>query len=385
MTFRERVLRTMRFDKPDRVPDFEFGAWIQTLERWQHEGMDGDADNAFESLDRYFNTDLFQNRGPNLGLQFGVFPHFETKVLKDRGTTLIIQDSDGVICEKLKKGASIPRYIRFPIENRGDWEKFRNERLDPEVPGRLPDDIEKRIQGCSDDRNHIVCLDQGSIYGWIRNWMGVENLSLALYDDFAWVEEMMEYLTQLQLTVLKRLAAVSNGRLTADSSHWWEDMCYNMGPLLSPKMFAELMVPRYRRVTDYKNEVFGTQYHSLDCDGNIHELVGLWLEGGINVMFPIEVAHTDAFRIRREFGDKIAIQGGFNKLALIAGPDAIDAEFKRIDPLIKEGGFIPHIDHLVPPDVSLENYLYYRRRKCEIIGKEWVEPGTTVNTKQETL
>ena len=159
------------------------------------------------------------------------------------------------------------------------------------------------------------------------------------YDDIDWVEEMMEHLTRLHLAVLKRLAAVANGRLTADSSHWWEDMCYNKGPLLSPKMFAELMVPRYRRVTDYKSEVFGTQYHSVDCDGNIHELVGLWLEGGINVMFPIEVAHTDAFRIRDEFGERVAMQGGFNKLALIAGPDAIDAEFKRIDPLIKEGGF----------------------------------------------
>ena len=40
-----------------------------------------------------------------------------------------------------------------------------------------------------------------------------------------------------------------------------------------------------------------------------------------------------------------------------------------------DGGFIPHTDHLVPPDVSFENYLYYRRRKCEIIGKPWQKPG----------
>lgn len=237
---------------------------------------------------------------------------------------------------------------------------------------------------CPNDRNHIVCLDGGSLYGWIRNWMGVENLSLALYDDFAWIEEMMEHLTQLHLSVLKQLADVANGRLIADSSHWWEDMCFNKGPLLSTKMVEKLMVSRYRRITDYKNGVFGTQYHSLDCDGNIHELVGLWLEGGINVMFPVEAAHTDPFRIRDEFGDGVAMQGGFDKRALIAGPDAIDSEFARLLPLIKDGGFIPHTDHLVPPDVSLENYLYYRRRKCQIIGKEWIEPGTPHNTKEDT-
>jgi hypothetical protein len=384
MTFRERMLRTMRFERPDRVPDIEFGAWIQTLERWQHEGMNGDADDPYGSLDRYFHTDACQNRGPNLDLQFGVSPPFEIKVLEDRGRSQIIQNDNGVVCEQLKEGSCIPRYIEFPIKNRSDWEKFRAERLDPETPERLPNDIEEHIQGCPDDRNHILCLDGGSIYGWIRNWMGVESLSLALYDDIDWVEEMMEHLTQLHLSVLKRLAAVANGRLTADSSHWWEDMCYNKGPLLSPKMFAKLMVPRYRRVTDYKDEELGTQFHSLDCDGNIHELVGLWLEGGINVMFPIEAAHTDAFRIRDGFGDRVAMQGGFDKRALIAGPDAIEAEFKRIHPLIDEGGFIPHTDHLVPPDVSLENYLYYRRKKCEIIGKEWIEPGTTDNTEEST-
>ena len=374
----------MRFDRPDRVPDFEFGAWVQTLQRWQQEGMEADADDSYASVDRYFHTDLAQKRGANLGLIFGVTPPFETKVLEDRGSSLIIQDDDGVICEQIKEGASIPRYIRFPIESRADWEKFRDERLDPGAPERLPDDIEERIVSCPDDRNHIVCLDGGSIYGWIRNWMGVENLSVALYDDIDWVEEMMEHLTQLHLSVLERLAAAANGRITADSSHWWEDMCYNKGPLLSPKMFEELMLPRYRRVTDFKNETFGTQFHSVDCDGNIHELVGLWLKGGINVMFPIEVAHTDAFTIRREFGDKVAMQGGFDKRALIAGPDAIDTEFKRIRPLIDEGGFTPHVDHLVPPDVSLENYLYYRRRKCEIIGKEWIDPRPITKKEHTT-
>ena len=39
MTYRERVLRTMRFDKPDRVPDWEFSTWGQTIDRWKQEGI----------------------------------------------------------------------------------------------------------------------------------------------------------------------------------------------------------------------------------------------------------------------------------------------------------------------------------------------------------
>ena len=150
-------------------------------------------------------------------------------------------------------------------------------------------------------------------------------------------------------------------------------MCYRQGPLISPAMFKKLMVPRYKRVTDFLRNECGCEFHMLDCDGNIHQLVGLWLEGGINVMFPLEAAHTDAYKIADEFGKKVALRGYFDKRALIAGKEAIDKEFERITPLLKRGGFIPHTDHRVPPDVSWENYRYYRMKKCELIGKEYRE------------
>ena len=125
---------------------------------------------------------------------------------------------------------------------------------------------------------------------------------------------------------------------------------------------------------------FGTQFHELDCDGNVHELVAPWLEGGINVMFPVEVAHTDRYRIAREFGTHVAQRGAFNKRALIAGPAEIDAEFERLQPLLERGGLVPHTDHLVPPDVPFAHYLYYRRKKCACAGKSleaiaWSEDG----------
>jgi len=101
--------------------------------------------------------------------------------------------------------------------------------------------------------------------------------------------------------------------------------------------------------------------------------VGLWLDGGINVMFPLEAAHTDAYKISDEFGKRVALRGYFDKKALIAGKEAIDKEFERITPLFRRGAFIPHTDHRVPPDVSWEDYRYYRMKKCEFIGKEYRE------------
>ena len=87
-------------------------------------------------------------------------------------------------------------------------------------------------------------------------------------------------------------------------------------------------------------------------------------------MMPVEAAHTDAYRLSDTWGKRLRLRGYFDKRALIAGKGAIDKEFERLAPLYKRGGFIPHIDHHVPSDVSLENYCYYRRKKCQFIGKD---------------
>lgn len=362
MTHRERLLRTLRGEPVDRVPDYEFGAWQQTIDRWHKEGMPPDCN----SIDQYFHTDNVEY-GPSPHVNIGLLPPFEYKVLEERGDHLIVQDGDGAIAEILRPelGASIPRYLRFAIETREDWERIRDERLNPETPGRIPPNLDELCK-LSFDADYPITIWCGSLFGWLRNWMGLERICIALYDDREWVEEMMDHLVNLTLTMFEHLA----GKCKIDLGLWWEDMCYNKGPLISPKMFAELLVPRYKKITDLLRRECGCEFHMVDCDGRVHELVPLWLEAGINVMFPLEAIHNDAYELKRRYGNRVAVRGYFDKRALIAGKEAIDREFERLEPLLKAGGYIPHTDHLVPPDVSWENYLYYRRRKCEFIGKE---------------
>jgi len=52
---------------------------------------------------------------------------------------------------------------------------------------------------------------------------------------------------------------------------------------------------------------------------------------------------------------------------LAKGKKAIDEELERLHPLVEKGGYIPMVDHRVPPDVSFENYLYYIEKKKEIL------------------
>jgi hypothetical protein len=60
--------------------------------------------------------------------------------------------------------------------------------------------------------------------------------------------------------------------------------------------------------------------------------------------------------------------GNVDKRALIAGKEAIDIELARLQPAIAAGGFIPLVDHSVPDDVPLENYLYYLERRKALTG-----------------
>ena len=72
---------------------------------------------------------------------------------------------------------------------------------------------------------------------------------------------------------------------------------------------------------------------------------------------PLEIASgTDPYELRRLYGDRVLLKGGIDKRALIAGREAIDAEIARLEPLVRDGGYVPHVDHRVPPDVSFDNY-----------------------------
>jgi uroporphyrinogen decarboxylase len=62
---------------------------------------------------------------------------------------------------------------------------------------------------------------------------------------------------------------------------FWEDMCYRGGPLISPAMFREFMLPRYKRITELARSL-GIDVIFVDSDGDVSELIPLWLESGIS-------------------------------------------------------------------------------------------------------
>ena len=111
MTKRERFIRTLKFQPVDRAPDFEFGAWIQTLNRWHKEGLPKEYTDAWDVMSSYFGSE--DGDFINIGVNVGLLPGFESKLMEEKGDHIIIQDNDGAICEMMKSelGASPVIYL----------------------------------------------------------------------------------------------------------------------------------------------------------------------------------------------------------------------------------------------------------------------------------
>ena len=357
MTGRERWRRSFHFQPVDRPFNIEFGYWVETLVVWHKQGLPAEI-TTNEAAHEYFGLDRTEGAPSPVGL----IPDFEHKLLREDGDYCDYQTSEGQIIRVHKEDhGSIPSFLRFPIQDRADWVEFKK-RLDPASPERFPNpaDLKARFDG----HDYPLSISAGSLFGWIRNWMGFENACMLPHLDPVWFEEMVEHLCDLTCTVLERHLP----HVECDSVQMWEDMAYKQGPMMNPEHFERFMVPRYRRITDICHK-HGIDIIYLDCDGNIDVLVPLWLKAGVNVMFPLEVAcGSDPVKYRKLYGKDVLLLDGVNKRELARDHAAIDAELERLRPVVEEGGFVPHVDHRCPPDVSFENYLYYLERKVKVFG-----------------
>jgi hypothetical protein len=260
----------------------------------------------------------------------------------------------------------MPGFLKHAVTSMKDWEEEVAPRLDPEAPIRY----EKLSDKCADaarlarEEDRLVVQNVIGGYMFLRALMGPEDLLVAFCDQPDLIHAMMKRWTELANAALTRIQA----SVELDQLSLAEDICYNHGLLISPDMVREFLLPYYQEVvaaarTRQKRKL----YLFVDSDGWVGPAIPLYLEAGMDVMAPFEVASgCDVVEIGRQWPNLI-IGGGIDKRVLAAGKEAIERHLQHIVPaMVKRGGYIPTCDHSVPDDVSLENYLYYRRRICEM-------------------
>lgn len=376
-------MAVLNYEKYDRLPVVHFGFWTETLQKWAAEGRistdeaknwsDGNPIDAIIGQKLGFDCNYYSCFYPYNRL----YPSFESKILKTfPDGSMHVLNGDGVIVLQMPDAGSIPSEIEHLFKGRKEWEEhykhrfqFNSDRV-LKANVRVNDKMAPFDNGGleflkSDNRDYIYGLHCGSLFGQIRNFIGVENCSYLYVDDESLFDEIISTIGELSYQTVK---AVLDTGAKFDFAHFWEDICYKNGPLVTPAVFDEKVGPHYKRITGLLNK-YGINIISLDCDGMIDSLIPTWLNNGVNTMFPIEVGTWNASIApwREKYGKELRGVGGMNKNVFALDYAAVDAEIERLKPLIELGGYIPCPDHRIPPDAKWDNVQYYCEKMRNVV------------------
>jgi uroporphyrinogen decarboxylase len=342
----------------------EFGYYC--LDRWHAEGLPADAD-----LAQFFDYDkggIFALE--NLGWCEAAFePIFEEKVLEDLGNYELVQDFSGrsVLYFKGRRNGFMPEYKDHPVKDLDSWKRNCLWRLDPADTDRLKHiDATLPSAAAAAGRGDVISQHLVGGYMYLRSLIGPERLLYTFYDDPDLIHACMQGWFELADAVIAR----HQRAVTLDELFIAEDICYNHGPLISPAMIREFHFPYYQQLlANIKARQIDSSRHlyfQVDTDGFCDPVIPLYRELGLDYMSPFEAASgCDVVRTGREYPD-LRILGGVDKRELAKGKDAIDRMVDAIYPVMRErGGYIPTCDHGVPEEVSLEDYMHFRKRCLE--------------------
>jgi uroporphyrinogen decarboxylase len=362
MNNRERVHAILHYNDYDRLPVVHFGFWIETLIKWMQEGHL----NESEVKGWYDGNEYDKSIGDKLGFDFnwytcfhtntGLKPSFEPKVIEELpdGTKKVFNHNGVIIIEK-PGIVSISSEVDHLLKDRSSWEEFYLPKLQCSLDRIDFNVLEYLIN--NPNRDTPLGIHCGSLFGVIRDWMGLEGVSYLYADDEDLYDEIIDTVSNLCYSITKKALSV---KIKFDFGHFWEDICFKNGPLVNPSVFNEKVGPHYKKLTELLNS-YGIYIVSLDCDGMIDSLIPTWLNNGVNTMFPIEVGtwNGNISQWRRKFGAGLRGVGGMNKNVFSEDYAAIDAEIERLKPMIEMGGYIPCPDHRIPPTAKWENVQYY--------------------------
>ena len=396
MNTREIFLRILNFQDSPRTLNWEFGYWGGTVKRWYQEGLpmkyglskevnygEGVGGPACYWPVISWNEDMIQDRDVSdffnfdigtelIPFNYWIYPKYKTHVLREDDLHMELIDKDGIKKRIYKDDSSMPQFLDWPVKNKEDWERVKKERFDFVFNERLKGDL-RELKKRYAKRNTPLGLLSAPVgfFGSLRFLMGEVDLFFAYYDQPVLLKEIINFLADFWIDLAIELLK----HFEVDVVFFWEDMAGKNGSLINPSLFREFMTPAYKRVISALRERGLTNF-VVDTDGYVTDLIPLFLECGMTGMYPFEVqAGNNIVKIRKQY-PKLQMLGGFDKNLLLAGREDIINSVNDLGGLIKSGGYIPHADHFIPPNVSWQNFKIYREElkskifETQVIGSK---------------
>jgi len=330
----------LRHEEADRIPITDT-PWETTTARWHGEGLpEGQSPAAFFGYERVA-------QGADLSFQL------PTEVLEETDEYIVSKDTSGVTSRTLKGREATPERIAFTITDRRAWEEHRPRLAWNE--SRV--DWEKGLAANRAFRGEglFVTYQAGAFgYDLIQRFAGAPQILMAMHDDPAWVKDMIDTVAELIIHAVEEM--LSRG-FCFDGAFIADDLGFRNGLFFSPALYRELEFSSQKGLCDF--------FHSkgmpviLHTDGDVRELVPMFIEAGFDCLQPLEVkAGMDLIELKKQYGDRLAFMGGIDVRAMAdPNPERIEDEIRSKIPIARrQGGYIYHSDHSVPDNVSFAQY-----------------------------
>jgi uroporphyrinogen decarboxylase len=246
------------------------------------------------------------------------------------------------------------------------WNRLKDERLSlKDISGRFPENWTQLVQAYR-DRDYPLAIGgypQG-FFGTLAHLLGYENLFLWYHEQPDLIHDMLATFTDIWIAVFAEVL----DQVDVDDWQIWEDMSDKNGSMISPAMVREFLLPYIHKVADFL-KARGVRHVHLDTDGDCSSLVPLFIEAGVTGMWPFEqTGGLSLLEIRQQY-PSLVMSGGISKSAIARGAASIDEALVPVEAMLRHGGYIPHIDHFVPPDVALGEFARYRNRLNQMIDE----------------
>lgn len=389
MNSREKFLSVMRmedgYNSGVQVPKVEMGYWAGTVRRWFGEGLpvvkpvQADIDDGVAVMgNKNISADMEKEGDVNVQPVFGLdqfltkfpvdySPRFKHEVIEKTATHIWYKDSYGVLCKNDIDMGSLPMELDSPVKDWKTWNEYKQHYDLSTIEQRLPKNWDKIVERLK-NRDFPIRLGgtNGGFLGFPRQIMGVTDYLMALYDEPELIHDICNTFASFLIAYYQRICR----DVQVDCLLIWEDMAGKQGTLISPDHFREFLAPQYRKMVSFAQDA-GIDIILTDSDGYVEKLIPLVVETGVTGMYPFErAAGNDLLKIREQF-PKFQVIGGVDKRILFndASKQDIDAELEVIEKMLKQGRYIPHVDHFVSPDCRFDSFTYYRNRLNDIIEK----------------
>jgi hypothetical protein len=294
----------------------------------------------------------------------------ERQVLEDTPEHTLYRAENGRVID-LHKRSDVAINQTYSVTRPEDWsdlEELARREEATHYASEAFDSVYGPLQAGQASGEYSVRMNIEGFFWTPRELLGTEGLSYAFYD----APELIHRINRFALSVFKEQLPKALAVLPADVLYVMEDLSGVNGPLISPRMFDEFVAPYYLELVPMIREL-GVRHVFVDTDGDFRRLIPNFMSVGVDGFLPVDVnAGVDIVSVRQDY-PQVKFIGGFNKLCIAEGPEAIDQEFARLLPVIRQGGYLPGADHQVAPSTSLEDYRYYISRLEQVMRQAGVD------------